>query len=110
MRVRTVSNVGALSQVCSLAHRDVVQVPASLDYMGQNCRASPVGSVVKNLPTMQKMWVRSQGWEDLLEQEMATHSSILSWEIPWNLEGYSLWCHKESNTTTTNTDMWTLEK
>ena len=86
MRVRTVSNVGALSQVCSLAHRDVVQVPASLDYMGQNCRASPVGSVVKNLPTMQKMWVRSQGWEDLLEQEMATHSSILSWEIPWKEE------------------------
>ena len=44
------------------------------------------GSLVKNLPTMQKMWVRSQGWEDPLEQEMATHSSILAWEIPWKEE------------------------
>ena len=87
MRVRMVSNLGALSQVCSLTHRDVVQVPASLDYMGQNFSwVSPVGSVVKNPPTMQKMWVRSQGWEDPLEQEMATHSSILAWEIPWKEE------------------------
>ena len=31
---------------------------------------------------MQEMWVRSLGWEDLLEKEMATHSSILAWEIP----------------------------
>ena len=32
---------------------------------------------------MQEMWVRSQGWEDPLEKEMATHSSILAWKIPW---------------------------
>ena len=36
----------------------------------------------KNLPAMQEMWIQSLGWEDL-EKEMATHSSILSWEIPW---------------------------
>ena len=35
---------------------------------------------------MQKTWVQSLGWEDLLEKEMATHSSILSWEIPWTEE------------------------
>ena len=32
------------------------------------------------------IWVRSLGWEDLLEKEMATHSSILAWEIPWTEE------------------------
>ena len=39
--------------------------------------------MVKNLPTKQEMWVRSLGWEDPLEQETATHSCILAWEIPW---------------------------
>ena len=40
------------------------------------------GSVVKNLPAMQEMQIRSVGWEDPLEKEMATHSNILAWEIP----------------------------
>ena len=35
----------------------------------------------KNLPAMQKTWVRSLSWEDLLEKEMVTHSSILTWKI-----------------------------
>ena len=38
---------------------------------------------VKRLPTMQKTWVQSLGWEDLLEREMATHSTILAWKILW---------------------------
>ena len=38
---------------------------------------------VKGLPAMQETWVQSLGWEDLLEKEMATHSSILAWKIPW---------------------------
>ena len=38
---------------------------------------------VKRLPTMGETWVQSLGWEDPLEEEMATHSSILAWEIPW---------------------------
>ena len=46
----------------------------------------PDGSVVKNLPAKQEMWVRSLGWEDPLEKKMATHSSILAWEIPWTEE------------------------
>ena len=41
---------------------------------------------VKNLPTMQETWVKSLGWEDLLEKGMATHSSILVWKIPWTEE------------------------
>ena len=46
----------------------------------------PHGSVVKNLLAMQKMqetWARSLGWEDTLEEGMATHSSIFAWRIPW---------------------------
>ena len=41
---------------------------------------------VKNLPAMQEMQVASLSWEDLLEEEMETHSSILAWEIPWTEE------------------------
>ena len=44
------------------------------------------GSVVKNLPKMQKTQVRSLGWEDHLEKEMATHTSMLAWKIPWKEE------------------------
>ena len=43
-------------------------------------------SVVKNLPAMQETQVRSLGREDPLEEERATHSSILAWEIPWTEE------------------------
>ena len=49
----------------------------------------PSGSAVTNLPTMQstcEMWVGSLGLEDPLEKGMATHSSILAWEIPWTEE------------------------
>ena len=46
----------------------------------------PSGSVVKNLPAKQEMQIRSLQWEDPLEKEMATHSSILAWEIPWTEE------------------------
>ena len=42
----------------------------------------PGGSVVKNTPAMQETWVQSLGQEDPQEKEMATHSSILAWEIP----------------------------
>ena len=42
-----------------------------------------VAQTVKRLPTVQETRVRSQGWEDPLEKEMATHSSILAWKIPW---------------------------
>ena len=44
--------------------------------------ASPVAQLVKNLPAMQETGIRSVGQEDALEKEMATHSSILAWEIP----------------------------
>ena len=69
--------------------------------------ASLVAQRLKHLPAMQETWVRSLGWEDPLEKEMATHSSILAWRIPWTAEphgqrslvGYSPRGRKESDTT-----------
>ena len=48
--------------------------------------ASLVILMVENLPAMQKTWVQSLSQEDPLEKEMATHSSILAWRIPWTEE------------------------
>ena len=47
---------------------------------------SLVAQMVKSLPSMQETWVRSLDQEDLLEKEMASHSSILAWKIPWTEE------------------------
>ena len=61
----------------------------------------PGGSEVKNLPVKQETQIQSLGGEDLLEKEMATHSRIPAWEIPWTQETGRLrsWAHKESDTT-----------
>ena len=49
-------------------------------------RASLVAQMVKRLPTMRETWVQSLVQDDLLEKEMAPHSSILAWKIPWTEE------------------------
>ena len=74
----------------------------------------PRGSVVKNPPAMQEVWVRSLAEEDPLEKEMATHSSMLAWRRKWQPTpvclpgevhgqrcrvGYSPWGRKELDTT-----------
>ena len=64
--------------------------------------ASLVAQTVKNPPAMWETWVPSLVWEDLLEKEMATHSSILAWRIPWTEETsglYSPWDCKQSDRT-----------
>ena len=57
--------------------------------------------MVKNLPAMQEIQVRSLGQEDSPEKEIATHSSILAWGIPWmgSLASCSPWGHKKSDAT-----------
>ena len=62
--------------------------------------------MVKNqtiqMQVTQETWVQSLGWGDLLEKEMATHSSILAWETSWTEEPgglQSMWVTEESNTT-----------
>ena len=59
-----------------------------------------MAQTVKKLPAMQETWVQPLGREDPLEKEMAIHSSILAWKIPWAEEpgGYSPWGHKELDT------------
>ena len=56
-----------------------------------------VAQMVKRLSTVREIWVRSLGEEDTLEKEMATHSSILAWKIPWTEEPdglQSMWSQK----------------
>ena len=60
-----------------------------------------MAQMIKNPPAMQETWVQSLGWEDPLEKEIATHSSVLAWRSPWT-EGSgscSPWGHKELNIT-----------
>ena len=63
--------------------------------------ASLVAQRLKRLPATRETWVRSLGQEDLLEKEIAAHSSLLAWRISWAEEsgGLSLWGHKESDAT-----------
>ena len=60
-----------------------------------------MAQTVKNLPAMQKTWVRSLGQEDPLEKGIATHFSMLAWRIPIDrsLAGHGPWGSKESDTT-----------
>ena len=55
--------------------------------------SSLLAQMVKNLPAMQKTWIWSLGWEDPLEEDMATHSSILAWRIPMNREAWQATVH-----------------
>ena len=58
--------------------------------------------MVKNPPAVQETWVQSLVWKDPLEKEMATHSSILAWEIPWGEGAWQATVHgvaKELDTT-----------
>ena len=60
-----------------------------------------MAQLVKNLPSLLETWVRSLGWEDPLEKEMASHSIILAWKIPWMQEPGGLYSmgSQESDTT-----------
>ena len=58
----------------------------NLEFVLPFAGASLVAQRIKHLPAMQETCVQSRGWEDPLEKEMATHSSILAWRIPWTEE------------------------
>ena len=59
-------------------------------------QASLVGQIVKNLSSLQEIWIQSLGPEVPLEKGVANHSSILAWRIPWTKES---WDHEELDTT-----------
>ena len=69
--------------------------------VGSSMWASLVVQLVKKQPAMWETWVQSLGGEDPLEKEMASHSSILAWRIPWTEElgGLQFAGRKESDTT-----------
>ena len=60
--------------------------PVSTAFWVDSLPLSHQAQMVKNLPAVWESWVPSLGQEDLLEKEMATHSSILVWKIPWTEE------------------------
>ena len=64
----------------------IIQVCIWIFYLFYLWGAFLVAQLVKNLPAMQETLARFLGWEDHLEKEMATHSSILAWRIPWTKE------------------------
>ena len=67
-----------------------------------------MAQLIKNLPAIQETWVRSLGWEDPLEDEMATHSSILAWEILWTEESCRLQSMGLQNSWTRRIDYTTI--
>ena len=66
-------------------HVHIQVMPHSICLRGTS-RVSLIAQMVKNLSAMQETWVQFRGWEDPPEKEMATHSSIFAWRIPWTEE------------------------
>ena len=64
-----------------------------ISYALQHSWASLVAQMVKNLPAMWNTWVQPLGWEDPLEEGMATHSSILAWRIPMDSAAWRATIH-----------------
>ena len=68
------------------SHRGCERHSSKLDEVTYYWGTSQVAQRLKHLPAMREAWVRSLGQEDPLDKEMATHSSILTWRIPWTEE------------------------
>ena len=72
------SPLGVTQCLSMYASSEVPTIPTRI-----GLQASLVAQLVKNLPAVQQTWVRSLGWEDPMEKEMAPYSSILAWKISW---------------------------
>ena len=75
-----------------------------IGYPRQYSRASLVARTVKNLPAMWETWVQSLGWEDPLEEGMATHSRVLAWRIPMDRGVWWATVHEVVNSQTRLSD------
>ena len=83
-RVRSLGREDPLEKEIA-THSSILAAPPP-HKRGSKKRASLVAQLVRNPPAVQETRVRSLGWEDPLEKEMATHSSILAWQISWTEE------------------------
>ena len=72
-----------LNYICSKPHGKFLAARVMVFPLPRVTYASLVAQIVKHLPIVRETWVQSLGREDLLEKEMATHSSILAWKSPW---------------------------
>ena len=84
IKIMLTQNKGALKELCA---SPVPRLPGA---PGLFFETSLVAQRVKRLPAMWETQVRSLGWEDPLEKQMATHSSTLAWKIPWKEEPHRL--------------------
>ena len=76
--------------------------PQALGIVSFGARQRQRSQTIKNPLAMRETWVHSLGWEDPLEENMATHSGILAWRLPMDrgaLAGYSPWGRKKSDRT-----------
>ena len=76
------------SLVCQGSRWEIMVLGSTLSTSHTPYKASLVAQMVKNLPAMRETWFQSLGWEDPLEEGMATHSSILAWRIPMDREAW----------------------
>ena len=81
MVAQVVKNLPAMQETLVLFLGREYSPGEGIGYPFQYSWTSLVALTVKNLPAIQEIWVRSLGWEDPLKEGMATHSSILAWEI-----------------------------
>ena len=75
-----------------------------IGYSLQYSWVSLVAQMVKNSPAMRETWVQSLGWEDALEEGMATHSSILAWRIPKDRGAWQATVHEAAKSWTQLSD------
>ena len=85
----TVPSVLIIVALCQV-QMSIIPCPKCLvrNEKGINCLDTLVAQMVKNLPALWKTWVPFLGWEDPLEEDMGTHSSILAWRIPMDRGGW----------------------
>ena len=84
----------------SLIQRSERSAGEGIGYPLQYSWASLAAQMVKNLPALQKTWVRSLDWEDPLEEDMAIYSSILAWRIPMDRGAWQAAVHGVSKSQT----------
>ena len=99
-------NLGLQTCLLGQCHSPLAGKWTDTEFMEAFCSTSTflLAQTVKNLPAMRETWVRSLGWEDPLEEGMATHSSILAWRIPMDRGAWRATVHGVTKSQTWQSD------